>query len=201
MKSWQERSFLLALVTVTAVLQVTLAGRQSLWADEIFSLATATGHSLEHPSAIAQPGLGDFVEPNHPETAEEFRRYLKHDNPPASPTRVIRASYFRTPVPLFITLCSTAGRSFLGRATSPSGLFSVACSLLCFPLLADIARRTGGKGAIIPSAILFAFSPLGIYYSTEARMYSLLWLCVLAMTWASLVLHERGGSVGQARSG
>jgi uncharacterized membrane protein len=75
-------------------------------------------------------------------------------------------------------------------------LFSIACSLACLPLLVAIARRAGGKGAVFASCVLFAFSPLAIYYSTEGRMYSLFWLCVLATTLASLVLQQRGGGVG-----
>jgi uncharacterized membrane protein len=75
-------------------------------------------------------------------------------------------------------------------------LFSTACSLACLPLLVGVARRTVGKEAVFASCVLFAFSPLAIYYSTEGRMYSLLWLCVLTTTWASLVLQQRGGGIG-----
>jgi 4-amino-4-deoxy-L-arabinose transferase-like glycosyltransferase len=74
-------------------------------------------------------------------------------------------------------------------------LFSIACSLACLPLLVAIARRTGGKGAVFASCVLFVFSPLAIYYSTEGRMYSLLWLCVLATMWVSLLLQERGEGI------
>ena len=77
MSGRQTRWLLLALFAITAVLQIAIAGRQCLWADEIFSLAIATGHSLEHPAAAAQPQLGDFVEPDHPVPAAEFRRYLQ----------------------------------------------------------------------------------------------------------------------------
>ena len=73
-------------------------------------------------------------------------------------------------------------------------MFSIVCSLACLPFFVAIARRVGGREAVVASCVLFAFSPLAIYYSNEGRMYSLLWLCVLAMTWASIVLHERGGS-------
>ena len=33
-----------------AVLRLAILDRQSLWTDEFFSLAMATGHSLEHPA-------------------------------------------------------------------------------------------------------------------------------------------------------
>jgi len=90
---WGPMNWLLLLVIfgLTAVLQVLVAGRSGLWADEVFSLALATGHSLEHAAAVADPRRGDFVEPNYPVPAEEFSRYLKHDDPPANPARVVRA--------------------------------------------------------------------------------------------------------------
>jgi len=59
-------SLLLVVFGLSAVLQVVIASRSGLWADEIYSLAYATGHSLEHPAATADPQRGDFVEPNHP---------------------------------------------------------------------------------------------------------------------------------------
>ena len=48
--------------------------------------------------------------------------------------------------------------------------------------------------------VLFAFSPLTIYYSAEGRMYSLLWLCLLATTWISLVMQRRGDGVVPLRA-
>jgi hypothetical protein len=56
------RSFLL-LATVATGLRIALAFHPALWVDEIFSLAMATGHSLEHSAQEANPELGDYVEP------------------------------------------------------------------------------------------------------------------------------------------
>ena len=53
---------LLAVIALAAALRVALLDRQGLWSDEIFSLAIATGHSLEHPAAEADPAQGDYVE-------------------------------------------------------------------------------------------------------------------------------------------
>src|SRR6266487_3513171 len=186
----------LLVFAVAALLRIAVACRSGLWVDEIFSLAIATGHSLEHPAAAADPTLGDFVESAHPVSAEEFRRYLKHDYPPASPGRVVRAVFLSETNPPLYYLLLYAWTLVFGTSDLMLRSFSIACSLACLPLLVGVARRTGGWGAVFPACILFAFSPLGIYYSTEGRMYSLLWLCVLATTWASLVLQKRGGGIG-----
>jgi hypothetical protein len=70
-----------------------LLTRHSLWPDELFSLAMATGHSLEHPAKDADVSQGDFVETYEPAKANEYRKILKHDSPPASPARVLRAVF------------------------------------------------------------------------------------------------------------
>src|SRR5689334_20415507 len=51
-----------ALFVVAAVLRVGLIPRTSLWADELFSLAMATGHSLEHKAETADAAKGDYIE-------------------------------------------------------------------------------------------------------------------------------------------
>jgi hypothetical protein len=189
-----RRNFWLLLVAfiLTALVQVVVSSRSGLWADEIFSLAMATGHSLEHPAAVANPMLGDFVEPDHSVPAEEFRRYLKHEDPPASPARIIRAVLLSDTNPPLYYLLLYGWTLLFGTSDIALRSFSIACSLACLPLLASVGRRIGGRGAIVASCFLFACSPLSIYYSTEGRMYSLLWLSVLATTWASLVLQQRG---------
>jgi len=189
-KSW----LLFAIVGLTTVLQVLIASSSGLWVDEIFSLSMATGHSLEHPAAAADPAKGDFVEPRQPVPAEQFLRYLKHDDPPSSPTRVVRAVLLSDTNPPLYYLLLYVWTLIFGTSDMALRSFSIICSLACLPLLVNLARRIGGEVAILPTYVLFTFSPLAIYYSTEGRMYSLLWLCVLATAWASLLLQERGGN-------
>src|SRR5205809_1747026 len=193
--SGYQRWMLLGIFVIAALLWICVAGRSGLWVDEVFSLAMATGHSLEHPAAASDPTQGDFVEPDHAVPAEEFRRYPKHDSPPASPARVVRAVLLSDTSPPLYYLLLYGWTLLFGTSDLMLRLFSIACSLACLPLLVAIARRTGGKGAVFASCVLFVCSPLSIYYSTEGRMYSLLWLCVLATTLLSLILREHGGSI------
>ncbi len=194
MSSRYQFYLLIAVFVAAAVLRIGVVGRSSLWGDELFSLAIATGHSLEQSAAASDPRLGDFVEPDHPVPATGFQRYLKHDDPPASPARVVRAVFLSDTSPPLYYLLLYSWTLLFGTSDIALRLFSAVCSLACFPFFVGIARRTGGPAAVLPACVLFAFSPLAIYYSTEGRMYSLLWLCVLAVAWASLVLHQGGGS-------
>ena len=184
----------LAVACLAAFVNVVVASRSGLWGDEILSLARATGHILEQANRVADPKQGDFVEPRHPVPADEFRRYLKHDDPPESPSRVIRAVLVSEAHPPLYFLLLYAWTIALGTSDIALRLFSIVCSLACLPFVASIATRLGGNRAVLPSCVLFAFSPLTIYFSTEGRMYSLLLLCVFAMIWTSLRLHQEGWS-------
>ena len=152
---------LVSLLVVAGILQFTLARRHSLWADEFFSLAMATGHSLEHRAADAQPQLGDFVEPQTPVPAADFRRYLQHESPPASPARVVRAVLLSdTSPPLYYLLLQVWTLTF-GTSDLALRLFSVGFSIASIPLVAVLGCRIADRRAAIASCVLFAFSPHG----------------------------------------
>lgn len=177
-------------------MQVSIAVRQPLWIDEISSLATATGHSLEHPAAVARPELGDFVEGDRPLPAREWRKYLEHGESIYS-DHVIRALLLSdVHPPLYFVLLNLWTRIW-GTGDLALRSLSILFSLACLPIMASLARRLGGENAILPACLLFAFSPLTIYYSTEGRMYSLLLLLVIATATISVILTQEGGNRGR----
>lgn len=187
------RGVLVVVFILMAILQIAFTGRQCLWADEVFSLSMATGHSLEHPAAAAHSELGDFVESARPVDAKELCHYLQHDNPPATPARVVRAVLLSDTSPPLYYLLLYSWTLICGTSDEALRLFSTLWSLACFPLLAIVARRALGKDGVFPACVLFAFSPLGLYFSAEVRMYSLLVFCVLATVSISLVLQQQKG--------
>src|SRR3954447_23419148 len=81
----------LALIVLAAALRIAHARGQGLWDDELFSLAIATGHSLEGAPSTWQPALGDFVSYEVSSAPADLRQYLEHEARAASPARVIRA--------------------------------------------------------------------------------------------------------------
>jgi hypothetical protein len=183
------------IVALAAAAWVALATRSGLSADELFSLATATGHSLEHPAAIADARLGDWVEPATAMPAEHYRRYLAHEDPPATSARVMRAVRLSdTSPPLYYLLLHYWTRLF-GTGDGSVRVFSVVCALGTFPGLIYLARRAGGHPAIVPASILFAASPAAVAYSTEARMYAMVWLLASALCALTLMV-ARGRSHG-----
>lgn len=182
----------LLLASVAALLRVALALHPGLWVDELFSLAMATGHSLEHPANEANAALGDFIEPPDPQPASKFRAYLEHDTPPAGLSRVIRAVQLSdTSPPLYYLVLNVWTRIF-GSSDAALHLFSVVCALACLPLLWFLGFDLGGERTAWASCVFFTFSPVALYYAAEGRMYSLTWFIAIFLVWATLALSTRG---------
>ena len=64
----------------------------------------------------------------------------------------------------------------LGHERPRPARLLVLASLAACPFLARLARWIGGRAAVWPACVLFALAPISLYYGTEGRMYSLLWL-------------------------
>ena len=180
------------LLAAAVLLRIVLALHPGLWVDEIFSLAMATGHSLEHPAAEADPALGDYVEPPDPQPSSTFRRYVEHDPVPAGPGRVIRAVWLSDTNPPFYYLLLNLWTRAAGTSDAALRLFSSLWAIACFPLLWVLAVYLGGRNAAWGSWVLFAFSPVALYYSAEGRMYAMMWFFCLLLAWSTLAL-ARGG--------
>lgn len=173
-------------------LRALVAGRQGLWADEVFSLAMATGHSLEHPASTAQLGRGDFVEQREAVAPREYAALLRHETPPAGLARVVQAVRRSDTSPPLYYLLLHEWTLVLGTSDLSLRLFSIACALAAAPFLLALARRAGGAPAMSAVAALFSLSPACIFYSVEGRMYSLLWLLAAAWLWATERLRACG---------
>lgn len=184
-----------ALLVLAALLaRVGLVDRHGLWADEFFSLAMATGHSLEHPADRAEPARGDYVESPGPAPPAAYAAYLEHKDTPDGIAGVTRAVLLSdTSPPLYYWALWAWTRAF-GTGDASLRLLSVAWWLACVPPLTSIARRLGGPRAVLPSLLLFCASPQSLFYSTEGRMYSMLWFLTLATARLSMSLRERGPS-------
>jgi uncharacterized membrane protein len=183
---------LVLLLCAAVVPRVVLALRPGLWGDEIFSLATATGHSLEQPAAEADSTKGDYVEPRLAEEPSWFRRYLQHEQPPAGVRRVLRAVELSdTNPPLYYLLLNLWTR-FFGTGDGALRLLSVLAALLALPFIWLLGWELGGRRTAWAATVLFTLSPVSLYYSGEGRMYSLLWPLASALAWQTLRLHRTG---------
>ena len=104
------------LVVACVLVRLGLIDRQGLWADELFSLAMATGHSLEHPADKADPAWAISLNcrgPAHPRptAVTSSTRTL-----PPVPPAWSGPCYSPTPALPCITWCSMHGRGLLGTS-------------------------------------------------------------------------------------
>ncbi|MBA3554597.1 MAG: glycosyltransferase family 39 protein [Gemmatimonadales bacterium] len=192
--SWPK----LAVLVVGAMfaLRLALALRPGIWADEIFSLAMATGHSLEHPAREADPRMGDFVEPRAAEPPAALRRYLQHETPPVGLDRVVRAVLLSdTSPPAYYLILNGWTRAF-GTGDAALKLLSVAWASLTLPFIWLLGRDLRGRRMAWSAAMLFALSPVSLFYSLEGRMYSQVWFVAAALGWLTLRLERRGARPG-----
>lgn len=194
----RRAAFLIVAITVLgAAIRLWAMGTRSLWADEAFSLAIATGHSLEQPASASDPGRGDFVQTSHPVTAAALWRYAEWGNAPFSPRRIVRAVRLSdTSPPLYYLLLGAWTVPFGSSDLSLRG-FSVLFSVACIPLVALLAWRLAGARAAVLAALFFALAPESVYYGVEGRTYSL--LCFITTLAAVLTLALRDGAASRWR--
>jgi hypothetical protein len=178
-------------VAAAAVIRIALIPRQALWADEIFSLAIATGHSLEQPANQSHPELGDYFENPEPRSASYYRKYLEN-NHGASLARVTRAVLLSDTSPPLYYLLLHGWTIVLGTSDFSLRMFSVLWSLATIPLIFVIGRALNGSKAGLLACAIFAVASQAVYYSTEGRMYSLVWFLMSAYAYAMLKLHDEG---------
>jgi Dolichyl-phosphate-mannose-protein mannosyltransferase len=177
---------------VAALLQARLATRPGIWVDEIFSLAMATGHSLEHPAVVARPDLGDFIEHPLPGPPATLAAYATHDSTPAGPSRVVRAVFLSDTSPPLYYLLLSAWTRLTGTSDAALRLFSALSALVCLPLVWLIGCRIGDRATGLIACTLFAFSPPALYYASEGRMYALTWVFTLSLAWLALRIERDG---------
>lgn len=189
---------MLALVLSGIGLRIAAAVRPGLWADEIFSLSMATGHSLEHPPASALPALGDFVEPREAQLPDVFQRYAEHDVPPAGARRVLRAVFLSDTSPPLYYLLLNGWTRLLGTSDAALRLFSVGCSVLALAMLWKLGREVGPPRMAWSACLLFSFSQVAIYNSAEGRMYALVWVVAAGVAWLSMRWSRRPGDLPTA---
>jgi uncharacterized membrane protein len=80
---------------------------------------------------------------------------------------------------------------FFGDGTIAVRALSGVCAVGCLPLAWRVGERVGGRTVATAFLVLLALSPFAVQYATEARMYSMAMLLVLAGGLAIANLLER----------
>ena len=184
---------LVSLLTIVAfAMRYAAATRQGLDIDEVFSLAIATGHSIEQPAAQSDSSAGDFIEAPAPAGPAYYTKYSEHGARPAGIGRVVRATYLSdTNPPLYYVLLNGWTR-LAGTTDLTLRLFSIILGALSVPLGFALARRLDGRTTGVIAAAFLAIAPQAVFYGALGRMYPLLALETLGAALFTLELHRRG---------
>lgn len=171
---------LAAACLVGAGLRLADLSHQSFWHDECWTLAAISGLPMaaqEDQLAVNEPvTVGRLLRSQGPvagTTAADVLRNVVHDEPVGSPLYYLLARLW-------------AGRA--GASPASIRLLSALLGLLALPcgfwLLREL--RPEDPAAALIAAALIAVSPFHVFYSREARWYSLLSLTILGSSAAFL---------------
>lgn len=164
--------FVLFAMTVIALFLYGLSVfRPGLWSDEIFSIAIASGHSLDQPVALQRGDLGDFVYDLEPRPASHWRAYLA---PTLNLGGVWRAVFLSDLNPPLYYLTLNVWMTIFSNTDISLRLFSVMWALLSMPIFWNLGKILAGRDGAVTVLAVFVLSPFVLYYSVEVRMYSML---------------------------
>lgn len=184
---------LMVLILLGAGIRLVQLEEKSLWQDEIFTLASATGNNIfeatirpDDADTASDVSTGDSATLK---PSAEYRGEVTEVQPMASFWHALRRN-IQTPLyPLLMRWCvQTFG-------PDPVGLryFSVLMGTLAIAAAFGLGRQVKDSRFGLLLAALVCFSGFQITYSQTARVYALVTLLVLLSTWMVVkLLQERG---------
>ena len=169
----------------------------SIFVDDVWSLAGATGHSLDI-RLDGRPAGESYADPQGPVPASFFLEYLKPQpgNNPWHVAVVSSAAESHPPlyqVFLYLWMCAFGYTIAAGRA------FSLFFSLASILLLFGLARRLAGERAAWIACLLCAVAPFQSYLAVQVRGYTLYSFLVLATAWLTFEILEQGPGADRVR--
>lgn len=171
-----------------------IAARESLWTDELWSLSVSTGHLTCQRSDQTISARGDYIEVTKPMPLS-FRRYVAFDPQSKLTDNIVRTCLIGDHnTPLYFLLVGY-WLKLVGISDFSLRLPSIVFSFFSMPFIWLIAEKLSGKKAAFISCALFALAPMSLFFSTEARVYSLLVLLSSILLWITLLLPASKGRV------
>jgi len=173
-----------------------VSGRETLWTDELWSLCMATGHSMCQTPDQTRPELGDYVEALKPMPVSYYGQYTNFNPKTKLAETIIRACSLGDYNSPFYYLLLGYWLKLAGTSDFSLRLPSIVFSFLSMPFIWLIAERLGSRKAAFISCFLYVFAPMAIFYSTEARVYSLVIFFSSILVWLTLLLPtSKGGKI------
>jgi hypothetical protein len=185
------------------LLAVALAARSyglfesSIWADDVWSIAAASGHSLD----VRLDGMAageTYTDPPGPAPAVSYLEYMQ-PQPGNNTWRVARDAYAsESHPPLFYILLHWWMQLF-GYTVASGRAFSLLFSLAAIPVLFFLARRMAGETAAWIACLLCAMAPFQAQLAIQIRGYALFAFLVLVTASLTFEILEHGPNPKRVR--
>lgn len=162
-------------------------GGKSLWSDEIATIASSLGNSID---PVAYEVRGESYDPMRPVPARWYRATVTTSHGLfnfAQTTAVLR---YNIHPPFFFWLMNGYIHAF-GYDTATLRIPAVLFGILCIPMIFILGRRLGGNGLGLLAAAVLSVSGYQVSHAQDARQYTMLTLLAMASVWWMLRLLER----------
>jgi 4-amino-4-deoxy-L-arabinose transferase-like glycosyltransferase len=179
-----------AIALIALVARTSGIFESSIWVDDAWSIAAATGHSLD----VRLDGMREgetYGDPKGPMPASFFTQYLR-PLPGTNLWRVIvDANANENHPPLFYVLLYGWMRLF-GFTVAAGRALSLLFGMAVLPVLFFLTRRVAGDTAAWIACLICALAPIQSQLAVQVRGYTLFTLLVLATAWMTLEMLEDG---------
>jgi mannosyltransferase len=162
---------------------------RSIWADDVWSIAAATGHSLD----VRLDGMTadeTYADPPGIAPAADYLKYIQ-PQPGNNLWRVARDTFAQESHPPLFYLLLHVWMSWFGYTVAAGRAFSLLFGLAAIPVLFFFAKRLAGETAAWIAALLCAMAPFQTLLALQVRGYTLTSFLVLVTAWLTFEILER----------
>ena len=162
----------------------------SIWADDTWSMAAASGHCLDIRLDGMVPGE-TYTDPPGRAPAASYLQYIQ-PQPGINLWRVASDTFAQESHPPLFFILLHYWMDLFGYTPSGGRSFSLLFSMAAIPVLFFLARRMAGETAAWLSCLLLAVAPLQTNLSLQIRGYTLTAFLVLVTAFLTFDLLEQG---------
>ncbi len=172
---WHLSGWVLALMLIGLLLRLYNLGEKSLWSDEICTIASALGNSVD-PNALPN------FDPTTPHPASHYQDKAITSHGFLALGAIVEVLKQNIHPPFFFSLMNLSIH-ILGMDPFSLRLLPVLLGVGCIPMIFLLGRQLGGPMTGLIAAGLYTFSGYQIAHAQDARQYTLITLLAVSSAW------------------
>ncbi len=174
---------LFSIILLGISIRIYKLGDKCFWLDEIFTILMSSGQSSEDISSYL------FLKQDFSIKEIAYYRHFLSIDQSSSLKNIVNLLSVDAHPPLYLILIHF-WRHFFGDSEFAVRLFSALFGFASIPFVYLIGKRIFNRDIALLASAIFTVAPFQIYYSQEARAYSMLTFLLLVSTWAVTLLTE-----------